>query len=44
MSFLSPFPGMNPYLLISVKVCGIPLLISIFDAKIRPDDDPKLWL
>ncbi|MFB2897377.1 cytochrome b/b6 domain-containing protein [Aerosakkonemataceae cyanobacterium BLCC-F50] len=31
------------HLLMSVKVGGIPLLLSMFDAKIRPDDSPKLW-
>lgn len=31
------------HLLMSVKVGGVPLLISMFDAKIRPDDSPKLW-
>ncbi|MFB2837934.1 cytochrome b/b6 domain-containing protein [Floridanema evergladense] len=31
------------HLLMSVKVGGIPLLLSMFDAKIHPDDSPKLW-
>lgn len=31
------------HLLMSIKVGGIPLLLSMFDAKIRSDDSPKLW-
>lgn len=32
------------HLLMGVKVGGIPLLLSMFDAQFRPDDNPKLWL
>lgn len=32
------------HLLMGIKVGGIPLLLSMFDSKIRPDDSPKLWL
>ena len=32
------------HLLMSVKIGGIPMLVSMFDTKIRPDDSPKLWL
>lgn len=31
------------HLLMGIKVGGIPLLLSMFDSKIRPDDHPKLW-
>lgn len=31
------------HVLMSVKIGGIPLLLSIFDTKIHPDDSPKLW-
>lgn len=31
------------HLLMSVKIGGIPLLVSMFDTKISPDDSPKLW-
>jgi cytochrome b561 len=31
------------HLLMSVKIGGTPLLISMFDAKIRAEDSPKLW-
>jgi thiosulfate reductase cytochrome b subunit len=31
------------HLLMSAKVGGMPLLLSIFDYKIRPDDHPRHW-
>jgi Prokaryotic cytochrome b561 len=31
------------HLLMSVKVGGLPLLLSMFDVKYRPEDSPKLW-
>jgi Prokaryotic cytochrome b561 len=32
------------HLLMSAKVGGVPLLLSISDFKMRPDDHPKLWI
>lgn len=32
------------HLLMSAKVGGLPLLLSIYNWKIRPDDMPKFWL
>lgn len=32
------------HLLMSAKVGGVPLLLSIIDFKVRPDDHPKLWI
>jgi cytochrome b561 len=31
------------HLLMSVKVGGLPLLLSMFDSKYRPEDNPQLW-
>lgn len=31
------------HVLMSAKVGGLPLILSMFDRKIRPEDDPKLW-
>ncbi len=31
------------HLLMSAKVGGLPLLLSIFDTKYRPEDNPRLW-
>ncbi len=31
------------HVLMSAKVGGVPLILSMFDRKIRPEDDPKLW-
>ncbi len=31
------------HILMSTKVGGLPLLISMFDTKYRPDDSPLLW-
>lgn len=31
------------HLLMSAKVGGLPLLLSMFDSKYRPSDSPKLW-
>jgi Prokaryotic cytochrome b561 len=31
------------HLLMSIKVGGLPLLISMFDTQYRPEDNPKLW-
>ncbi|MCU0548171.1 MAG: cytochrome b/b6 domain-containing protein [Leptolyngbya sp. Prado105] len=32
------------HLLMSAKVGGVPLLLSMSDFKVRPDDHPKLWI
>lgn len=32
------------HLLMSAKVGGVPLLLSMSDYKVRPDDHPKLWV
>jgi hypothetical protein len=31
------------HLLMSAKVGGLPLLLSMFDTKFRPEDSPRLW-
>lgn len=31
------------HILMSAKVGGVPLILSMFDNKIRPEDNPKLW-
>jgi hypothetical protein len=35
--------GLILYLLMNLKIGGIPMLLSIFSLKIRPHDTPKHW-
>jgi thiosulfate reductase cytochrome b subunit len=32
------------HLLMSIKVGGLPLIVSIFEFKYRPEDSPTTWL
>ncbi len=35
--------SLTTHLLMSVKVGGLPLLLSMFNTKYRPEDNPRLW-
>ncbi|OWY64977.1 hypothetical protein B7486_44385 [cyanobacterium TDX16] len=38
------FASLALHLLMGIKVGGVPLLVSMFDGKIRDEDTPRFWL
>ncbi|MBE9015901.1 cytochrome b/b6 domain-containing protein [Chroococcidiopsidales cyanobacterium LEGE 13417] len=44
VAWICVFASLALHLLIGIKVGGVPLLVSMFDWKIRDEDTPRFWL